>query len=323
MTDLCLNNARFDLTVTTRGASIWRFVARTPDGPMAILREPPEGAGRSAMAAACFPLVPCGNRISNNGFTANGVERRLEPNTPGDRHYLHGDGWLAEWRVREQSPDRAALDFSHKSQGSPYVYDATQTFALSGQSLVLTLSVTNRGGFALPFGLGWHPFFPLTLETTLLAPASSCWLEGEDYLPTVEAPLTAELDFAAPMRLPRRWVNNGFEGWDGFARITWPERRAAVTITADSRFRRYFLYVPDVTYDPGYARDYFCFEPMSHSADAHNGRGGGLVELAPGENLTGEIRLTLGALDQISAHHRPPAARQGRRRLRLQRHADQ
>jgi aldose 1-epimerase len=291
MTDLCLENADLALTVTTRGGSIWRFAAKTPQGPLAILREPPTGADRAATAAACFPLVPCGNRISGNRFIAGGVEHRLNPNTAGDRHYLHGDGWLADWSIRQRAPGRATLQFSFDGQGSPYVYEATQSFALSERRLILTLSVTNRGAFALPFGLGWHPYFPLTPETTVLAPARSYWLEGQEWLPTVEAPLTPDLDFAEPKRVPRRWLNNGFEGWDGFARIAWPDRRASLAVAADALFRRYFLYVPDKTYDPDYANDYFCFEPMSHSADAHNGRGGGLVHLAPGESLTGEIRL--------------------------------
>jgi len=46
-------------------------------------------------------------------------------------------------------------------------------------------------------------------------------------------------------------------------------------------------------FDPGYAYDFFCFEPMSHSADAHNGKGGGLVVLCPGETLSGTMRMTV------------------------------
>ena len=60
-------------------------------------------------------------------------------------------------------------------------------FALDGSTLTLSLEVVNRGATALPFGLGWHPYFPLTAGTTLQAPANALWLEGADWLPTEQS----------------------------------------------------------------------------------------------------------------------------------------
>ena len=57
--------------------------------------------------------------------------------------------------------------------------------------------------------------------------------------------------------------------------------------------RRYFLFISDPKFDPGYKYEFFAFEPMSHGANAHNlSDGGGLRRLAPGESLMGGIRLT-------------------------------
>jgi aldose 1-epimerase len=151
----------------------------------------------------------------------------------------------------------------------------------------------NRGATALPFGLGWHPYFPLTASTMLRAPASALWLEGADWLPTERGPIPADLDFTSARELPRRWVNHGFEGWNGACEIAWPDRRARLKLEADGLFERYFLFVSDSKFEVGYKYEYFAFEPMSHSANAHNlPDGGGLRRLAPGASLSGSIRLT-------------------------------
>ncbi len=174
----------------------------------------------------------------------------------------------------------------------PAGYAAIDRVALSANGLQLTLAVTNEGDRPLPFGLGWHPYFPLTPQTTLEARSRFYWTEVDSWLPGERAAIPPDLDFARPRKLPRRWVNNGFEGWDGRARIAWPERSVMVDMTAGPLFRHAFLFVGDKDFDPDYADDYFCFEPMSHLADGHNMADlGGLAVLAPGERLSGGIDL--------------------------------
>ena len=189
----------------------------------------------------------------------DGVTYALAPNTDWDEHYLHGDGWTTEWRVAERTRSRARVVMRHDDAGTPYSYEAAQTFALDGSTLALSLEVVNRGAAALPFGLGWHPYFPLTAGTTLRAPASALWLEGADWLPTERAALPADLDFTTAHELPRRWVNHGFEGWNGACEIAWPDRRARLKLDADGLFGRYFLFVSDPKFEAGYNYEYLCF----------------------------------------------------------------
>ena len=293
MPGLRLENDRLDLEVITSGAAIWRLFGKRSGTDVPLLREPAATAERQPLQSACFPLVPFGNRVRGNGFVFEGVAHTLAPNMAWDKHYLHGDGWTSQWHAEECSATRAVLTMHHDASGTPYVYDAAQTFALDGDSLAITLTVVNCGAVALPFGLGWHPYFPLTPRTTLQARATEYWLEGEGWMPTTRAALPAALDFNTPRGLPRHWVNNGFEGWDGRAEIVWPERQARLFVEADPLFARYFVFVSDAAFDPGYAYDFFAFEPMSHSADAHHLPGGaGLRRLAPGESLGGSVRLT-------------------------------
>ena len=59
---------------------------------------------------------------------------------------------------------------------------------------------------------------------------------------------------------------------------------------------RYFLFGPYPNLDAGYNYEHFAFEPMSHSANAHNlPNCAGMRRLAPGELLSGSIRLDGGA----------------------------
>lgn len=271
--------------------AIWRFEAAVDGRTVPMMRPPKPDAAAIATESCCFPLVPFGSRIRGNRFTFEGHDYAFEPNMDWDPHYLHGDGWTSQWQVDHATQNAVALSLVHgASPGSPYVYDSRQTFEIADRALTTTLSVTNRGEAALPFGLGWHPFFPSSEKTTLRASSSDYWEEGEGWLRADRGLLPEELDFNTPRPLPHHWVDNGFEGWDGQARIDWPERGLALDIDADPLFSRYFVFVSDTTFDPGFRGDFFCFEPMTHTPDGHHlPDGGNLKRLAPGETLGGAI----------------------------------
>ncbi len=290
MSVLSLQSGSLSLRVSTVGGLILGFSRETGGARIPLLRDAPDDA--DALSSSCYPLVPFGNRVKDNRFEFEGRRYRFGPNTAWDPHYLHGEGWQSEWTVEERRDDRLTMSFAHRGGHTPYVYRATQSFLLTGDELQLTLSVENAGEAALPFGLGWHPYFPMTPQTTLLAPATRFWTEVEGWLPGEATDIPADLDFGEPAPLPHRWVNNGFEVWSGEAVIAWPERGTKLHLTADPLFRHAFVFVSDTVFDPQFQRDYFCFEPMSHLADGHNLPGlGDLRVLRPGEQLSGSIRL--------------------------------
>lgn len=272
--------------------AIWRFEAAIGGRTVPLMRPPGPNARAVATDACCFPMIPFGNRVRGNRFTFENRDYVLEPNVDWDPHYLHGDGWISQWQVARATGNSLTLSLAHgASHQSPYAYDSRQTFEIVGQALVTTLSVTNRGASVLPFGIGWHPFFPSSEGTTLFARSSDYWEEGDGWLPTDRHRLPDELDFSTPRHLPRHWVDNGFEGWDGHARIDWPEHGIALEIDADPLFSRYFVFVSDTSFDPDFRGDFFCFEPMSHTPDGHHLLdGSNLQRLAPGDTLSGTIR---------------------------------
>ncbi|WP_159565773.1 aldose 1-epimerase [Budvicia diplopodorum] len=290
MTLFTLSNDQLELSVSSAGGAIEGFYGRNGGASVALLR-PGKGSG-SAIQSSCFPLVPFANRVNGNRFSFEGKTYRLTPNTEWDTHYLHGDGWLNEWQCLEHTQHELLLEYQH-SQGI-YRYVARQHFRLRDNELDVTLSVTNQGEDALPFGLGWHPYFPLTKHTTVQAKSGGYWLEEAHWLAGEhQTTLPADIDFNQPSPVPRRWVNNGFSGWDGNATIHWPEHQWSLTMETEPACPCYFIFVSDPAFDQGYDFDFFCLEPMSHAANDHNVQGaGGLKRLMTNDTLTQTMRLT-------------------------------
>jgi aldose 1-epimerase len=288
---LKIATSQMHAAVSTVGGSLLRLDAVRGGDHIHILRPAPLDESLPALRAACFPLVPFGNRVRGNTFEREGKRYTLRPNQPWDEHYLHGDGWLGQWQVEHHDGTSVSLSFEHEADASsPYSYHATQQFRLEEHAITMELAVINRGE-TLPFGLGWHPYFVLDADTRLQAAAKSYWTEREHYLPGEEGPLPEELNFNTPRALPRHWVNNGFAGWDGEARIVWPAKDLQVTMhSPDAHY--YFVFVSDTRFDPEYRHDFFCFEPMTHAADTHDASTPrGLVELPRNEQLRLTIRF--------------------------------
>ncbi len=242
-------------------------------------------------AETCFPLVPFGNRIENNRFHFEGQDHALRPNT-ADPLVLHGDGWLKRWEILKQAPDGIVFRYVHDlNNGSPFAYEAIQTIDICDDSLSLSLTITNKASRRLPYGLGFHPYFPRTQATRLFANVKRQWSERENHLPGEAGPLPTDLDFPNGRPLPGRWLNNAFDGWGGKARIELPETGLALSLEADAIFGHFVLYFPSE--DSGF----FCLEPMSHLPNAHSVKHfAGLVALEPGQQLSGRMTLRLAKL---------------------------
>jgi len=290
MTLYTLENEDLRLQVADQGGAIeglwWQH-----QGKMIPVLRPGLKSG-VAVESSCFPLVPFGNRVSGNRFQSPAGEHQLQPNVEWDSHYLHGDGWLNIWRCVEQSPTQLKLEYVHR-QGI-YHYTVQQIFTLSGSVAEVELVVTNDGD-ALPFGLGWHPYFPLSPETRIQAHTTGYWLEREGWLTgEYQENLPQALDFNQSASLPEHWVNNGFSGWDGVAMIQQPGLGYQLSMTTEPPAPCYFVFVSDPAFDKGYEFDFFCFEPMSHAPDDHHRPAfGQLAMLSCGESMRQKMVLKI------------------------------
>lgn len=281
---LVLGDGIAEVTIHPRlGASIGEFLA-----PHHILQN--GGTGRSGVfALGSQVLAPFANRIAGGGFAWDGHFHPLMPNLAGERYPIHGNAFQSEWAITDASSTRATLSLASEGPGD-FRYEAELTYQLDNGALTASIVLTNTGDLALPFGVGFHPWFVRTPKTRLRFQADGYWTETQDHLPSGFVPLTGTEGFAqgtiAP--LPNDWINRAFTGWTGVAELIWPERRSGVRLEATG------LGVL-MLYSPSHEADFICLEPVSHSVDAHNRTGRGVAVptvLAPGETLGAEMAIT-------------------------------
>ncbi len=262
------------------------------DGRTPLFRPCRDLAQARPLDLASNLLVPWSGRISGGGFHFAGKFHGVAPNLASEPLPIHGTGFSSAWEVERVEDSFAALTLSSNRPG-PYRFDARVTYALEEGALTTTLSVTNRADDPLPHGLGLHPWFPRTPDTTLRAHAATVTLEDSWHLPAGQLPVASrkDWDFSAPRRLPGAWINNDFSPWDGRAEIEWPDRRLRLVVDTgrDPHLKTFILY------SPASDADFFCFEPVTHPVDAHNRPGGpeanGLTILDPGDTLTVSCRF--------------------------------
>ncbi|STQ42767.1 Aldose 1-epimerase [Ewingella americana] len=158
MSVFTLTNPLLSLKVSTHGGSILQLVAHRDGHDLPLLRPAKVSPDTPPLQSGCFPLVPFGNRVNGNQFEFNGTRYPLKPNTDWDDHYLHGDGWLQEWRCAEHDDWHLLLEFSHHH--GAYQYRALQRFELVDNQLEVTLQryQSKQSGDALWVGLA--PLFP-------------------------------------------------------------------------------------------------------------------------------------------------------------------
>ena len=242
-----------------------------------------QGRPHGAFAQGLNLLAPFSNRISRP-FAFGGQSYPVPANLPQEPFAIHGDAFQKPWTVAAQSAADATLTL--RGQIGPFRYNARVTYALDADALSVRLDLTNRAEITLPYGGGFHPWFPRYDATLLEFRATGHWPEDARHLPAtsdpVEIPPEWRFERAAP--LPSGWINCGFSGWDGRAQITQPGLKITVEAPSLSTV---------ILYSPGAAASFFCFEPVSHPVDAHNLPGQpGLVPLAPGASLSLALRLS-------------------------------
>ncbi len=276
-------------------------VAVTPDIGGGVARldwrgvpifRPWDGTTHDPNALGCYPLVPWSNRISGGGIEAGGRFWSLQPNWTGEPYPIHGDGWRRPWQVERHAAAAIELTLESNEQ-PPFDYRAELTYALARHSLTMRLSIQHHGTVPVPYGLGFHPWLPRTRGMLLELPAAEVWLETSDHLPAGKVPIGKRpgWDFARLRPLPTDWINNGFSGWSGTARVLWPERDLQLKLAATLELGTC------IVYSPNEAATFFCLEPVSHPVDAHHLPGApGLRLLQAGERFEVACTFDVGAI---------------------------
>lgn len=248
-----------------------------------VLRPAPAGNTDDPFQMACFPMVPFVNRIARGCFDFNGRTVRLPPNWSAESHPLHGQAWRAPWTVAAESASAATLTFEGGGDDWPWRYCCEQRFELAAGALSVELSIQNMSEESMPAMLGLHPYFPDASRAKLRARLPRVWRTDGNALPLEETATPPEWRFDAARALRTVALDHCLSGWDGTAKLSWPDR--CVTLRA-THCGHLHVYAPA-------GRDFFCVEPQS-AAPGALGRGDATVVL-PGERFAITVQLAPGA----------------------------
>ena len=261
------------------GGAVREFSWRGRD----VLRLSAPGAAADPFELASFPMVPYVNRIAHGRFGSGTRQVQLSPNWSGDSHPLHGQGWRAPWRVAEAGATTAELEFQGGGDEWPWRYCARQQFRL-GAGLSLRLSVRNLSSTPMPAALGVHPYFPDAARAHLRAALERVWRTDAEALPVEELPVPPAWSFASGRAVAEVPLDHCFCGWDGRARLSWPDHDVQLEATGCSFLH---VYVP-----PGGA--FCCVEPQTVATGTFNRDPAAVPQVAPGEELAMTVTFTPG-----------------------------
>jgi aldose 1-epimerase len=284
--------------VPEHGGAVAAWRVDTATGPIDLWR-PWDGISIDLYSFASFAMLPWSNRISGGGFAHDGRFHPIAPNRAGEPWPIHGDGWLQAWTLSQPADDTMEMVLeSHRADGNPYDYRATQRLRLVDGGLDQDLVVTHLGEALLPYGLGLHPWFPRRGGARLTAPVQGVWLSGADPMPTRHSTdFPSTWDLREGISTEGSLIDNAYTGWAGDAKLAWPHDGLEITMTvpavqqAAARGESGFCLLYRPPQGPA-----FCFEPVTQPIDAFHLDGRpGLQVLARGEQIALRVqwRFTL------------------------------
>jgi aldose 1-epimerase len=277
------------------GAAIARYKWRGRD----ILRRAPDAAISEGLVRqmGVYPLVPYSNRIGQAKLTVGDQAFSLRPNFSQEPHAVHGFGWQRAWRVVSHNESSVELYLQHEPDIDwPFACEATQVAELTPDSLTLTLAVKNTDARPMPAGLGFHPYFPLTANTSLQSTWNGVWKMGADSLPIELCPIPTEANFSESRPLIGWKVDHCFTAWNRRATLDYTTHR--VQMTASDACCNIVVYAPND------GRNFIALEPVTNINNAFALHAQGVANtgtrmLARGESF--EISMTISITDSVEA----------------------
>jgi aldose 1-epimerase len=265
-----LGNMAYEFKINGKNA-FW-----LPYATLAELKAKPEFGG--------IPfLAPWANRLSEDGFFANGQKFRLNPDLGNihrdqNQHPIHGLlNYSTYWEVTaiEADADSARVSsrlefWKHPEMMAqfPFAHSIEMTYVLHNGTLEVRTAIQNLSTVPMPAGIGYHPYFQLHD-----APRDQ-WkvhLAARDHLalskmliPTGER---KPIEFADPLPLAGVALDDVFGGLvrDAVEHATFSVEGAheKISVVYGPKYTVAVVYAP-----PG--RPFICFEPMSTITDGFN-----------------------------------------------------
>lgn len=249
-------------------------------------------------------LIPWPNRIASGSYEFGGARQQLAIGEVRNLNASHGLVRSANFVVIARDQAGVTLGFIlHPQSGYPFALAIELDYRLDDAGLHVTTSVRNVGTTALPFGVGFHPYFtvgtPLIDETTFTLPAATALTTDEQMIPTGRESVDATpLDFRTPRLIGDTILDTCFTDLArdaaGATRIVLagPDGAPTLTLALDKAFGFVQVYSGNNLPDPAMRRRGLAIEPMTCPANAFNS-GEGLIVLEPGERFAATWSLSV------------------------------
>lgn len=256
-------------------------------------------------------LYPTPNRVRGQSFDFEG--RHVEMVKRGVRCTQHGLAWDSPWEIKELCAGEKSVSVTaefvirkgdENYEAYPYESSLTLTYMLTEEGLTCSYRVLNKGQSAMPFGIGFHPWFllpPSPERVTLRMPSKVCFETDETLLPTgrliaVEGKKELDLNrfcLVRELNLDTVFLTEAQEDV-----ICYEDRGYRLVIRKTPEFQMGVVFT---AFNRGLDRkgyEAFCVETQSCCTDAVNmyGKGfahSGLMILESGQTQSGAVQYVL------------------------------
>ncbi len=267
-------------------------------------------------------LFPFPNRIRDGRFTWEGKHYQLPTNDPSGKNAIHGFVCHKPWRVIAEGADAtaawvtaefvASLDAPETLALWPADYRITLTYRFHGNALDLDAEIANPDTRDLPWGLGYHPYFDLSLfggaAAKVTVPAEQIW-QLVDNLPSGQSlPTDSKRDLRAGQAYESLHLDDVYtrlaDDSSVKKRTSWAtfptcsptlkcvgqlnDGKTSLDLFASDIFREIVAFTPP-------HRRAICLEPYTCVTDAinlqQNGIDAGWRVLTPGQSVMTHIKL--------------------------------
>ncbi|MFD4865188.1 gluconokinase, GntK/IdnK-type [Streptomyces sp. NPDC058412] len=239
-------------------------------------------------------LVPWPNRIAGGRYRFGGEDLRLPLTEPENGNAIHGLLRWVPWRLLDRSENAVTVGTTLFPQpGYPYRLEVRAEYRLGPEGLDTTVTATNAGDTAAPYGVGQHPYLTVgtdLVDTALLTVPARHRLGSDAHgLPTGEEPVEGtEYDFRTARPIGEQRLDTAYTGLERdpaghcTVRLAHPSGRHGIDVRLVEGIRYVQVYTGDTLSEPGRRRRGVAVEPMSCPADAFRS-GTALTVLQPGE----------------------------------------
>lgn len=250
----------------------------------------------------CAILFPFPNRLRDGRYVWHNRDYAFPINNASTNNAIHGFVRHESFHVEriELTRHRASITSRFVADGNnpayPFRFTLDVTFAMTVRSeFTATFSVTNQHSESIPVGLGWHPYFRLGPRADdHRLQLSSCERVEIDERMIPIGKRTPYVDFRDERLLGQTQLDTCFAASPNESIVravlravlpaALPTERQTLTIEAPrDRFPFFQVFTPP-------DRTSIAIEPMTCNVDAFHNREG-LVELAAGDQWTGEFRI--------------------------------